>query len=241
MVLTLGTNIIEKNANRWNILPAGKHRVNIRHLLKLNSFFFKVVYNYFSIKWKSERAWEHERYSILFKGRKVLEVGSGLGFDSLNYTKSTCSYTHAELNTEQLEILKKVHAVFKTSSTINFELLDKPFTHVFKNKFNAFYAHGVLHHIPFEDAKKEFENIDKYLEVNSIVVLLMYPKARWIDAGSPPFESFGNSTDGGCPWAEYYDEDKILKLVGPNYKLKESIYWGRNKSEFVNFELEKVY
>ena len=46
------------------------------------------------------------------------------------------------------------------------------------------------------------------------------------------------STDGGCPWTEWYDEEKILKLVGNQFDLKDSILWG-NGPEFINFELIK--
>ena len=68
----------------------------------------------------------------------------------------------------------------------------------------------------------------------------MYPKQRWEHYGKPSFDKFGHYTDGGCPWTEWYDEDKITNLVGTNYKLLESKYWGWRNIEFVNFELQKV-
>ena len=100
--------------------------------------------------------------------------------------------------------------------------------------------------MPFEDAKKQFNNLNRFLEKGCYVVFLMYPKERWEDAGKPNFRDFGRSTDGGCPWTEWYDEDKILNLVGEEFKLIDVIPWAFQKKEngdvpaFINFELEKI-
>lgn len=233
------TNIIKKNGSRWNRLPAGKFRMNILFLSKLPSTILKLAYKNFSRKWENERGWEYKKYKALFKGKDVLEIGSGLGYDGLVYSTISKSYTHAELNTNQLDFLKRIHRLFKTQIPIHFELLENPFQHTFNRSFDAFYAHGVLHHIPFEEAKMQFQNIDKFLKKGAVVVFLMYPKERWVAAGRPSFDEFGNSTDGGCPWTEYYDTEKIKALVGENYELTCEYKWGSNSIEFVNFEFIK--
>ncbi len=233
------TNIIKKNGSRWNKLPAGKLRLNILFLTKFPDFLLKIFYNYFARKWKRERGWEHNRYKSLFEGKDVLEIGSGLGYDSLVYSTTCKSYTHAELNNNQLGFLNRIHQLYQTQISIYFELLEDPFKHTFSRSFDAFYAHGVLHHIPFEEAKMQFQNIDKFLKTGSAVVFLMYPKERWVLAGSPSFEKFGDYTDGGCPWTEYYDTEKIKALVGDNYELTFEYKWGYNCTEFVNFEFIK--
>lgn len=236
------TNIIKKNASRWNKLPAGNFRLNIHYLFHINDYLFKLLYKYFSIKWRKERGWEHSKYKLLFSNRNVLEIGSGMGFDSLIYSPKAKSYTHGELSSLQIDFLKKVHRVFNSENLqkISFLKIQDPIKFEYPKKFNAFYAHGVLHHVPFDLAKEQFQQIDKYLEKESIVVFLMYPKERWLNAGKPDFEKFGNYTDGGCPWTEYYDREKIMDLVGEKYQLLEEIKWGKNSVEFVNFELVKI-
>lgn len=232
--------IIARNAQRWNVLPAGSYRINIRHLLWLNDFFLKKLYSYYSSQWRKERGWEHERYAALFQDRDVLEIGGGLGYDGLIYSSRAKSYTYAELNELQIIFLKRIHGLLNATANVQFEHMADVFEHPFSRRFQAFYAHGVLHHVPFEMAKGQFENIDKYLDAGAIVVLLMYPRERWLRAGKPSFKKFGKYTDGGCPWAEYYDEEKAVALVGSNYKLEQVIKWGRSNSEFVNFEFEKM-
>ena len=56
---------------------------------------------------------------------------------------------------------------------------------------------------------------------------------------SPDFSAFGNSTDGGCPWTEYYDLEKMQALVGSKYKLVDVSKWGHQSIEFVNYEFVK--
>jgi len=68
---------------------------------------------------------------------------------------------------------------------------------------------------------------------------LMYPKERWEMCGKPDFTQFGKYTDGGCPWTEYYDLDKMQRLVGKKYRLTDVSKWGGNAIEFVNFEFIK--
>jgi hypothetical protein len=225
------------NKKRWLLLPGGRFRVSIKFLNQLPVFLLKLVYDYFCGFWKKERAWEHEKYIKYFESKDVLEIGAGMGYDAMQYVNSAKSYTCGELNFLQINFLSKVFGIY--NKDIKLEYLENPIQHKFSRKFNAFYAHGVLHHVPFELAKQQFQNIDKYLESGSIVVFLMYPKERWEHCGKPSFEEFGKFTDGGCPWAEWYDDKKIKDLVGDGYVLNYTIKWGWNNIEFVNFELVK--
>eukprot|EP01022_Parablepharisma_sp_SALTPOND_P031654 TRINITY_DN81129_c0_g1_i1.p1 TRINITY_DN81129_c0_g1~~TRINITY_DN81129_c0_g1_i1.p1 ORF type:complete len:149 (+),score=13.67 TRINITY_DN81129_c0_g1_i1:40-447(+) len=84
------------------------------------------------------------------------------------------------------------------------------------------------------------ENISSHLEKGSKAVFLMYPKERWEQCGKPDFEIFGTMTDGeGTPWAQWYDEEKIMLLTGDEFRLDKTIPWGHNNAEFINFELTK--
>lgn len=234
-----------ENVDRWTTMPAAAGRCDVEKLSSLEDKELLKEYIKFIPFWENERGWEYKKYSKLFENKDVIEVGSGFGYDGIVYSETANSYTYVDINEKQISFLKKIVPLVKRGlksekNNINYEILDDPIEKKFAKNFNAFYSHGVLHHVPLEFAKKEFANFDKFLEVESTVVLLMYPKERWIDCGKPKFEDFGIFTDGGCPWAEYYDEKKILELVGPNYRLDETIMWGINKREFVNFELTKI-
>ncbi|MDB5282630.1 MAG: hypothetical protein JWO06_1705 [Bacteroidota bacterium] len=233
----MSKDFFEQNKNWWSRLPEGSGRRRVETLMKYPDWWLKFKYKRFKKFWEHERGWEYEKYSVMFKDRDVLEIGGGLGNDGMTYAKTARSYTYAEIKNVQLEFLKRITALFNVHNA-KFELMDS-ITHQFPNSYNAFLAHGVLHHVPFEVAKVEFDNIDKYLLPGSKAVFLMYPKQRWEASNKPSFEEFGKFTDGGCPWAEYYDETKMKDLVGPGYVLDNTKLWGEGNIEFVNFEFTK--
>lgn len=248
----ISNSIFGKNIKRWTKLPGGKERYQLKSLIKKSDKEILEEYIYMSKFWNKERGWEYEKYKEKFTGKNVIEVGTGLGFDAYTYAQKANSYTCIDINPIQIEFIKRIHKLLSlsdgtTSSNIFYQLLEDPFNHNYgENKFNAFYSHGVFHHIPFEDAKKQFKNLNKFLEKGCYVVFLMYPRARWEDAGKPNFRDFGKSTDGECPWTEWYDEEKIINLVGDEFKLIDVIPWEFQKKEtgdipaFINFELVKI-
>lgn len=218
-------------------LPVRRSNRRVDRLVKLPGWLLKWRYNRFIKFWNKNRGWEYERYSETFKGKKVLEIGGGLGYDGMVYSKVAAHYTYAEIDETQVAFLKRICALYGIQN-VGFEWM-KQIEHDFPATYNAFLAHGVLHHVPFETAKREFSNIDRYLEAGTRAVFLMYPKERWEYWGKPTFEKFGQYTDFGCPWAEYYDEEKILALTGNQYELVSTKKWGWREIEFVNFELIK--
>ena len=94
---------IEKNRERWLILPSGFKRLNIKWILKFPDFIKRTIFLLAKIRWEKERSWEYDRYSELIKGKHVLEIGGGMGYDGMVYHKTAKSYTYAEINRLQLE------------------------------------------------------------------------------------------------------------------------------------------
>lgn len=231
--------VLNANQTKWQTLPAGGTRQHVQSLLKLSDVNLEAAYNDFIPFWEKERGWEYERYTPLFAGHDVLEFGSGLGYDGLIFSKSTTSWTYCDIIKDNLSIVQRITHLHGRSN-VYFEHIDNVAGHSFPRSYDGFYAHGVLHHVPFALAQQEVANLNKYLDPGARVVILMYPYERWEMCGKPAFDQFGTMTDGeGTPWAEYYDEEKIQNLFGPDYTLLETIKWGHQHAEFVNFELVK--
>ena len=132
---------------------------------------------------EKEKGWEHEKYGQLFEGRNVVEVGSGLGFDAYILAQKANSYTCVDINPIQIDFIKRIHSLYlnyenKSINDISYEVLKNPFKHKYHRKFDGFYSHGVLHHIPFKDAQKQFKNINKYLEKGSLCVFFDVSKRK---------------------------------------------------------------
>ena len=231
--------IIGLNLVKWQTLPAGQRRESVGRLLSLESEDLLSFYRDCIVFWEKERGWEYEKYSGTFLGRSVLEIGSGLGYDGITYSKSVQKWTFCDVIPQNLAFVSRITEELGVQNTAC-QIIEDVAGHDFGEQFDGFYAHGVLHHVPFEIAQQEINNIDRFLRVGSKVVVLMYPYERWEMCGKPSFETFGCMTDGdGTPWAEYYDEEKIQKLFGSGYQLDATIKWGADRKEFVNYELTK--
>lgn len=149
------------------------------------------------------------------------------------------SWTFTDINQKNIDLIKRL-CKLKNITNVYFKVIDNPVDYDFRVQYNAVWSHGVLHHIPLHLAKQEYANIKKYIKKNAYVMLLMYPKERWEKEGKMDFTKWGNKTDGGCPWIEYYTENKVLELVGNDYKLIETKYPDKPwKYAFVNYLLRK--
>ena len=231
------------NKEKWLTMPAGRRIQNVESLLSLSDVDLYREYMYYTKFWIQERGWEYKKYSKMFINKDVVEVGSGLGFDGMIYQRAAKSWTYVDISEKQIQFLKRINQLFLKKdfdpNKFDYVLLDDPMSQEMPKKFDALFSHGVLHHVPLDFAKKEFSNFNRFLKHDADVVLLMYPKERWEDCGKPSFEDFGRFTDFGCPWAEYYDSEKILELVGGEFEIVDTIFWGENNREFVNYELIK--
>jgi SAM-dependent methyltransferase len=206
------TEILNSNLVKWKTLPAGEGRRHVEQLLLMEDNDLLNFYNQSIAFWNRERGWEYEKYSKIFSGFSILEIGSGLGYDGMTFSKHAKKWTFCDIIPENIRFIQRISKLLQIKN-VEFQILEDVLNHDHGESYDGFYAHGVLHHIPFLMAKKEVENINKYLNPGAKVVLLMYPVERWELCGKPPFEEFGTMTDGeGTPWAEYYDEKKVQDL-----------------------------
>jgi hypothetical protein len=68
---------------------------------------------------------------------------------------------------------------------------------------------------------------------------LAYPKARWEREGRMPFEKWGEKTDGGAPWMEWHDIEKVRWYLAPaKFELVLAIEY--HNSDFNWFDLVRT-
>ena len=165
---------------------------------------------------------EHRKYFVephipkfaefeIWKGKKVLEVGCGIGTDAINFVRSGAIYTGVELSKESLNLTKKRFSTYKLSGTLlegNAEELDTIFSET--NKFDLIYSFGVLHHTP--NIQKALTSISKLMNESSRLKIMVYAKNSWkqamINSGlDQPEAQFG------CPIANSYSKAEISKML----------------------------
>ncbi len=131
----------EATKNVWGANPAGwTHAQDEKP--GTQAFFEKVL--------KERFGKEHDflpelvRYQD-YKGKRVLEIGCGAGYDAYMFCKQGADYTGIDIVPENIERTKKHLSFYNLQANI-LEMDAEYLT--FDKKFDLVYSFGVLHHIP---------------------------------------------------------------------------------------------
>lgn len=157
-----------------------------------------------------------------WKGKKVLEIGCGIGTDSINFAKSGADLTCVELSSNSLELCKKRFDVYGYKA--KFILCDATEIDKFlKNeKFDLIYSFGVIHHSPNpEDIMKSIKNLcHENTEIRVMVYSLFSYKTleSWFKHGWKFKFNIRKSIQYyaeaqlGCPVAFTYNKKELYEL-----------------------------
>jgi len=156
-----------------------------------------------------------------WSGKKVLEVGCGIGTDAVNFARNGAIYTGIELSKESLILAKKRFELFKLTGTFlkgNAEELDNVLEDV---KYDLIYSFGVLHHTP--NLSLALRQIRNYCHEKSTIKIMVYSsnsyKQKMIEAGLDQPEA-----QYGCPIANTYQKDEIIEILKESGFKVTSIY-----------------
>jgi hypothetical protein len=211
--------VLAAHREKWREVPGGDDTDARRYssdLLKLSdtellSFWEVMAANRAS----GVIGWIGPLYRDFVAGRRVLELGSGLGLDGLRFAGQGADWTFADIAADNLAMIERIARLKGLKVTTHLIGPDLSFDKL-EGQFDAVLACGSVHHVPFEIARQECLNVLKKLKVGGRWLELVYPKERWIKEGSPAFDKWAKMTDGDrTPWAEWYDADKIRQRLAP--------------------------
>ena len=112
-----------------------------------------------------------------WKGKKVLEIGCGLGTEAINFAKHGADYTGTDLSIESLTLAQKRFKVYNQEGRFfqgNSENLSS-FLNV--EKYDLIYSFGVIHHSP--NPNLIIDQIYKYMDDSTILKIMLYAKNSW--------------------------------------------------------------
>lgn len=111
--------------------------------------------------------------------KSVLEIGCGLGTDTINFARYGARVTVVELSEESLKLAKKRAEVFGLSDKITFHQGNaERITDIIPiKKFDLIWSFGVIHHSPHPD--RIIRRIRKYMGPGSELRIMLYHKYSW--------------------------------------------------------------
>jgi len=156
-------------------------------------------------------------------GKKVLEIGCGLGTESINFARAGADLTIVELSAKSLEICRQRFAVYGLSANFicgNAEELD---TILEDQKFDLVWSFGVIHHTPYPE--KIIAGIRKVLKPGGELRIMLYSKISyklfhimhetdcWKIKNIPNLIREYSEAKQGCPVTFTYNFNQIRVLL----------------------------
>jgi len=187
----------------------------------------------------AQRGWYYTLYKDAFRGKRILDVGSGFGYDGITFAMAGARVTFLDIAESNLALVRRLCEYQHVEGVDFFLMADIPSLGALRDPYDVIWCGGSLHHIPFELARQVARELRKHLNVGGRWIELAYPKERWERDGRPSFEQWGDKTDGGAPWVEWYDLEKVLARVGPE-QFRVVLSFNFHDNEFVWFDLERT-
>lgn len=207
---------------KWNEVPGGlMDRVETDALLGLSA---RELRDYWTGVWSEAslgpahavRGWYHGLYADIFRGKRVLEIGSGMGIDGLHFIKAGARWHFADIVQSNLDLIARELDAFGLTCDGFTWLRDLASIDALPDGFDFIYAQGSLINLPFALAREETLRLVRHLRPGGRWIELCYPKERWEREGALPFAAWGAKTDGErTPWMEWYDLARLRQRFDP--------------------------
>jgi len=163
------------------------------------------------------RGWYHALYKPILQGKRVLDVGAGMGIDALSFALTGADVTMLDIVPSNVELTARLAGGLGVSDRArSFLMEDLSSLDELPDEFEVIWCQGSLINAPFDFVREEIQALLLHLPVGERWIELAYPEERWIREGSLPFEAWGEKTDGeGTPWVEWYDLEKLQAALAP--------------------------
>lgn len=112
-----------------------------------------------------------------WKDKKVLEIGCGIGTDTVNFIKNGADLTSVDISTESLKLTKIRLEAYGLNSTVEFANAEELSDYITPEPYDLVYSFGVLHHTP--DPIAAFEEVKKFMNKDSIFKMMVYNKGAF--------------------------------------------------------------
>jgi ubiquinone/menaquinone biosynthesis C-methylase UbiE len=118
---------------------------------------------------------EFERW----RGKRVLEIGCGIGTDTINFARAGAQVTAVDLTEKSLAVARQRAEVFGLQNSIQFvqanaEELTKS---VPSEPYDLIYSFGVIHHTPHPE--RVLEELRAYMKPETSVRIMVYNRWSW--------------------------------------------------------------
>lgn len=210
---------IEEVRQYWDRRPC-----NIRHspqLVGTRAYFDEVEARKYFVEPHIPRFADFERW----RGKKVLEIGCGIGTDTVNFARQGAEVTAVELSVNSLEVARKRVEVYGLQDHVHFfsGSAEELTSFLPKQSYDLIYSFGVIHHTPHPE--RVLEQARQYAAAGATLKIMVYHryswKVLWIVLGygkgqfwrTAELVARNSEAQTGCPVTYTYSRREARRLI----------------------------
>jgi len=158
-----------------------------------------------------------------WKGKRVLEIGCGIGTDSINFARAGAEVTVVELSEESLRLCHKGFAVFGLRGSFYLGNAEFLTSFVPIEPYDLIYSCGAIHHTvsPY----KVLAEVKRYCKLGTEIRVMLYSKWSWkvfwiiLRYGKGAFWQVDklvrahSEAQPGCPVTYFYSLKDVRRLM----------------------------
>jgi 2-polyprenyl-3-methyl-5-hydroxy-6-metoxy-1,4-benzoquinol methylase len=211
---------IDQIRNYWNVRPC-----NIRHSpLPVGSqdYFDAVELRKYLVE---PHILDFVEFG-LWKNKKVLEIGCGIGTDTINFARAGAEVTAVDLSEKSLDIAKQRASVFQKDVTFYQANAEELSSVVPVEPYDLIYSFGVIHHTSHPE--EILKQIKAYTRPGTTLKLMVYNRLSWkvlwilLKYGYgqvwqlPKLVAKYSEAETGCPVTHTYTKQALVDLLSKN-------------------------
>lgn len=165
-----------------------------------------------------------------WRGKKVLEIGTGIGTDAVNFARAEADYTGVDLSPKSLDLCRKRFAANRLPGSFYLGNAEDLSSLVPIKPYDLIYSFGVIHHTPHPG--RIIDELKKYCSPETEIRIMLYAKwswkvlriilvhGQWMFWRARDLVARYGEAQIGCPVTHLYSFREIRKLL-KDFKIVE--------------------
>jgi 2-polyprenyl-3-methyl-5-hydroxy-6-metoxy-1,4-benzoquinol methylase len=162
-------------------------------------------------------------------GKKVLEIGCGIGTDAINFARAGAEVTLVDFSERSIEICRQRFALEGLTARFHHGNAEELATFLPGGTYDLIFSYGVIHHTPHPE--KVIEQLRHYSGPRTELRMMVYSKVSWklfwmmFEYGVVPMADADrliasySEAKTGCPVTYTYTFEEAGRLLAPHFQI----------------------